>query len=266
MTVSDSRPLQLAPLNLVKVNNARTYRGLVTKDGQSVRDNMLVRTARLGSALPADVARLCDLGVTTVVDLRRQVEIDTSRDFIVSGVTYLNTPMFANAIAKDAPPMSVMMAYLRTHDDAKAQMQAGYRNMVATKEQQESLRTALSAAITTPGAFAWHCSMGKDRTGIMAALLLDTLGVDRQFIYTDYLYSNVENQAHMMRVVQRYADAGADERMLRNQRDFMTTQRDYLDAALDWIDTNYGGTAAYLADGLGLGETGVSALRRKFLD
>lgn len=251
-------------LHLLKVRNARTYRNVQTTDGRYLRDNVLVRMARLTHATPADLAQLRDVGVTAVVDLRLPNEAAAAPDLRLPGWQYVPAPTASDKVTPGMP-LPELFDYLKDHDDALDQMRNGYRGIVADPEQQASLRAAVNAVLTTPGATAFHCSMGKDRTGVFAALMLSVAGVDRHFIDADYMYSNVSGAAHIQALRQKFADWGGDARM-QNQIDYLaSTSTAYLDAMFDWVRNNYGDAAGFVADGLGFGHDGVIALRHKLI-
>lgn len=252
-------------IDLVHVRNARTYRGLTTADGLRVRDDMLVRTARLSTASSADLARLRALGVTAVVDLRLAFEAHTNPDLRMPGVTYINTPMASDQVTADYPTLHQLFGYLRNHDDAHAQMEAGYAKIVTDVQQRASLAQFVQTVVATPGAVAFHCSMGKDRTGVAAAVLLSALGVPRAFIDADYMYSNVTNAHHMHRLTEELEKSGGNEQMRRNLLALAATDTDYLDAAFAAINYEFGDAQHFVRDGLGLGTTGLAQLRTKLL-
>jgi protein-tyrosine phosphatase len=86
-----------------------------------------------------------------------------------------------------------------------------------------------------------HCSAGKDRTGLAAALILFALGTDRGTIYEDYCLSGAC-------LKDKYA---ADFAATPHLEPLMTVHRSYLDAAFERIDGNYGGPENYLRRELG---------------
>lgn len=264
--VQESRlPRGAANIDLVHVRNARTYRGLMTADGRRVRDDMLVRTARLSTASSADLARLRGLGVTAVVDLRLVPETHANPDLRMPGVAYVNTPMASDQVTADYPTLLQLFGYLRDHDDAHAQMEAGYAKIVTDVQQRASLAQFVQTAVATPGAVAFHCSMGKDRTGVAAAVMLSALGVSRTFIDADYMYSNVPNAHHMRRLNEKLVEHGGNETMRRNLMALAATNTDYLDADFNAINNEFGDTQHFVCDGLGLGDAGLARMRAKFL-
>lgn len=252
-------------LELSHVKNARTYTDVRTKTGQRLAPGLLLRTGRLKSARAADVEKLAKRNVKTVIDLRLPHEVAAAPDQGIPGADMVYAPMASDQVTAQAPTRALLFDYLAQHDDAFDQMRAGYRNIVADPDQQKSLALAFTKMVAAPGAVLWHCSMGKDRTGVLAALLLDTLGVSRDFITADYLYSNVEQADHVDRLVAAFRADGATAAMVRNIKQLACTDAAYLDAMFDWVYGQYGDTATYLAEGLGLRQVGVTALRHKFL-
>ena len=103
----------------------------------------------------------------------------------------------------------------------------------------------------------FHCTAGKDRTGMGAALLLSALGVSRDDIMADYLLTN--------RLYRR--DARVEEAAPPEVLDVLwQVQPDFLHAALRAIDTDFGGMAAYLAGPVGLDAPTLQRLREQLLD
>lgn len=113
---------------------------------------------------------------------------------------------------------------------------------------------------------AVHCTAGKDRTGVVIALLLTALGVPRDEIYADYLKSGARQNP---RVVE--ATRGIMERGLQGKLDEAALQAicgvrtEYLDESFAAIEEEYGSTTRYLREAAGLTEELGAALRRRLL-
>ena len=85
-----------------------------------------------------------------------------------------------------------------------------------------------------------HCTIGKDRTGFMAAAALLALGVSRDMVYYDYQLTNIYT-SRLFEIVQPLFQTGAE-----NLRHFLQARQEYLQAALDTIDEEYGSFDSYL--------------------
>ena len=153
------------------------------RDGRRVRWNHLYRSDTLHRLTPADVGQFDALGLRTVIDLRSATEIDDhGRLATASGhVAWHHVPMLDNVKLEPRDQTEV--------DALVAQQLAPGEGYLRIVEQfGGSLALAfelLSTDDTLPAVF--HCTAGKDRTGIVAALLLDLLGVPDDVIASDYL-------------------------------------------------------------------------------
>ena len=113
----------------------------------------------------------------------------------------------------------------------------------------------------------FHCSAGKDRTGVAAALILLALGVSRQDVMEDYLLTNTCRAATRAELGEKFAAAMGNT----PARDavvnlFTGVQRESLELALDAIDQRYPSFEAYLQDQYGIGAAGLEKLRQMYLE
>jgi len=150
--------------------NTRQLGGLLTRDGRAVKQNVLIRSDNLWWLSPQDCNRLLGLGVRTVIDIRNVEEAESWPDApcIRTAVTHLHIPMssFGNE-----PTMAQAYVYL-------------FRNSGG------SIREFFSVLADPAGLpLLFHCQWGKDRAGIISALILRLLGVPDSTIVEDYLIS-----------------------------------------------------------------------------
>ncbi|MFE5293298.1 tyrosine-protein phosphatase [Isoptericola sp. NPDC056618] len=153
--------------------NARDLGGLPTVDGGRTRAGRLYRTSRLDAAGPDGLAAMADAGVRTVVDLRNAAEI-VPLDLPPS-VTRHHRPV-------EDPDDAAFMAAWAPHLDTPryyATVLERWPDLVA-----DVFRTIAAAP---DGAVVYHCAGGRDRTGMITALLLTLVGVPRPVVVDDYL-------------------------------------------------------------------------------
>lgn len=249
-------------MSLERVTNARTYHHLRTTSGRYLRPHKIIRTGRLWQATPHDMQQLAALGVGAVVDFRQPDEAAKAPDVPLAGAARVAAPMVVGDLKGEA---HALRTYIQHHDDAPEHIRLGYEAMVADPTMQASMREFLVTATATPGAVMFHCSAGKDRTGMAAALLLGALGVPRSLITRDYLYSNVEHAPNINQALVEFQQLGATHQMLTDMRAVTGVRVEYLDTALDWVDAHYGNVRNYVGELLGNGEAGLAALDRAFL-
>jgi protein-tyrosine phosphatase len=165
------------------------------------------------------------------VDFRSEAEISETPDMITAGrkaelsIDAGNILTLCRAGEDDSGEFLMEELYRRLAEEARPQ----YREFFAILAEKGN----------APVLF--HCSAGKDRTGLAAALVLSALGVDRELIYRDYLLS-AECLAGKYRVL---IEAEPDI------EPFMSVRRSYLEAAFAYIDERCGGVGRYLKTELG---------------
>lgn len=117
-----------------------------------------------------------------------------------------------------------------------------------------------------PQAAVIHCASGKDRTGIAAALLLAALGASRDTIVADYLLSNeyLDAKHHIARAIADFGNvlSMTDSTALQALYEVRAA---YINAALDKIDTEYGGMESYLQEQLGIGLVEREQIQQRYL-
>ncbi|WP_035735467.1 tyrosine-protein phosphatase [Glycomyces arizonensis] len=180
----ETLPQQFLPTE--QVFNLRDLGGLDAAGGKKVRSGRVFRSDNFGQATEADIDYVVnELGVRHVIDLRRPAELEqTGRFPETEGVTFHHFELLHIAwesvelqVYNDSPQEEIV-TFLRQR--YSGMMEAGYR---AIRDSLEVI------ALGEPVVF--HCMAGKDRTGIIAALLLSLLGVDEEDIAADYELSNV---------------------------------------------------------------------------
>ncbi|WP_020014884.1 tyrosine-protein phosphatase [Promicromonospora sukumoe] len=185
-----------APVNLRDL-------GGIAVDGGVVRPGFALRADDL-ALVTDDVARaLVDGGVRAIIDLRSTDELGvTGRGPLGthSNVSYHHVPLLAD-IGQAADGTG-------THPAGPAGMAA--EMMDQTRFGRMYLRmyegaapqivTALAIIAHAPGAVAFHCAAGQDRTGVLAASLLLALGADRDDIVADYVRTGENSAAIMARI------------------------------------------------------------------
>ena len=159
-----------APVNLRDL-------GGIPISGGILREKLAIRTDDLAYVTEDVASQLVADGLGAIIDLRSPLEVATTGRGPLGGlpVAYHHLPLLAD-IARQTPSNPREL----THEA----MGAMYLSMVENSAPQ--LVTALNIIATTQGATAFHCAAGRDRTGVLAAMLLLTLGASDRDIIEDY--------------------------------------------------------------------------------
>jgi protein-tyrosine phosphatase len=174
--------------------NFRDLGGYETLDGHRTRWRVLFRADGLGELTETDLAVMRDLGIRTVVDLRSGDEVERSRfDLEAHPATFHHYP-FIEALP-DAEEFERAPGFLGTQ----------YTEMLdqATPQIVGAL-TALAAPEARPAVF--HCTAGKDRTGLLSALVLSLLGVPEETVVADYALSGAAMARLREKLIRKYPD------------------------------------------------------------
>lgn len=234
-------------------SNFRDLGGYRTLSGQTVRRGKVYRTASMAALTDRDVASLGALGIRTICDFRGPEESRAAP----TRLPPQNPPRI------DALPIHVagnLQALLSdgksTGADMRRALSDTYRIFV--RDHVKAYRGLFDRLIDGPDyPLVFHCSAGKDRTGLAAALILSALGVSRDTIREDYLLTNTHWNAKVPYAAQMQAD-------IRDA--LLGAHPEYLDAAFDEIALQHGSVDDYLAGALGLTPLRADRLREHLLD
>lgn len=234
------------------VPNARDLGGYIGADGRKIKMHRLLRTGKLNTISDQDMHGLIKYGLKEIVDLRSLEEVKNLADKPISGVVHVNDPVFA----KDLTQANVTIAKLNKAYDYDQyagfkRMCLNYHEMISQPHAQRACTKLFERlAKVQDGAIIFHCSEGKDRTGMATVFLLTILGVDSEIIRQDYLYSNyLLNDYRAKR--DKFAKEHGDNDILRaNLRSLGSVANEYLDTALIEIDRDFNGMEAYLKNQL----------------
>lgn len=180
-------------------HNFRDLGGYGTVDGRRTRWRCLFRADGLSQLTTEDKAQITELGIATVIDLRTALEVDARGRFPedMGAVSYYHLPLTDTFPGEEQAP---------AWDDA-AFVTARYLGMLAegTESVAEAVRI-LAEPRNRPAVF--HCSVGKDRTGVLAAVMLGFLGVSDDIIVEDYALSRRAMLQMLDSLRREYPDAG----------------------------------------------------------
>jgi protein-tyrosine phosphatase len=184
--------------------NVRDLGGLPTADGAETSFRRLVRADSVAQLSDGGVAALLEYGVRTIVDLRMSSELEP--DWPRTGdVTALHSP-FCRHTGPDQWAELDRIG-LAAGDDVEA-TRAVYVEML--ERNREYVATAITTVATAArsGTVLVHCQGGKDRTGLLSALLLELAHVERDAIAADYAYSRLALAEHL----DAWIDEASDDR------------------------------------------------------
>lgn len=227
------------------LDNVRDVGGLPLRDGGTTAHGVLLRSAALRAATPQDVRRLVDEhGVRVVLDLRtpQEVERDGPTALAEAGVETVELTFVRDD--RDHLP--------RTGEDTDPLLRnyLGYLGDHPSNVVEAVRRVARNAPALA------HCAAGKDRTGVLVALVLDAVGVEREAVVADYALSAVNVEAMFRRWT---TAAGVD---MPEDLTPHLPRAEVMEQVLAHLDEEYGGAAGWLAAN-GLTDAELAELRER---
>lgn len=242
-------------LSVAGLLNARDLGGLTTADGRRVRSRRVVRSDNLrGLTDEGATALVEELRPRLVVDLRTEQECDREGRGLADdeGVRWVNVPLQPKAAV--TPEQVGQGLTTNLYDDYVLQLQ----------DNGDPIVRALTLLAEDQGLPAVvHCTAGKDRTGIVVAVLLELLGVDREQVVADYgaTAANMPGVLERIRASPFFRSNGLSQAPDWIFASEPGTMRD----VLAWLDRTHGGAYAW-ATQRGLAPEAVERLREGLLE
>lgn len=252
-------------------HNVRDMGGFVTRDGRVTAWGKVFRGDSLGKLTPRDEHALASADVATVVSYLGPSEVARGgADRLPAGTREVSLPVLdplTQALADS------LQAALHSGDRATLEamlgdgksIRIGDEGFMAQLDQPKTMAAygqTLRLIADDRGALLYHCSAGKDRTGMMSALLLGILGVPDDAIVADFLASNTYNREHNARTYAWLRSKGIDVALIRP---LLEQRASEIQPVLDAVHRRYGGWDAFAHQVLGLDAATVTRLRRRML-
>lgn len=255
-----------------KVKNLRDLGGIRTSDGMHIRPGLLYRSGHLASLKPRHAQKLCDkLGITSIIDLRTPSELAQRSDVVADSVEYCHLPPLSdeqNPAVNRHNCRTLLNNIMAYEGGAREHMSNTYRIMVTQEPSLDAFAELIHMLLDqhNDGAVLWHCTQGKDRTGIASAAVLLALGVDRDEIMRDYMRTNRSCRIKNFFIYLGVILVTLSRHTAWSLHQLLISRREYLRAAFEQMDELYGGTEGFLTDGLGLSQEDIFNLRKIYLE
>lgn len=259
-------------LPLVSIDNPRDLGGYRLPDGSEIRHGLLLRGGSLANASEEDLEYLKKrMSLSQIFDFRTEGEVRHAPDLGVTGCRHLWLPTInpdTESMALAALPHEAyadLMTWLTNHaheEHVQEVARVMYTEMVSNEYTQLQYAAFLNTIIKTEkGGVYWHCSQGKDRTGLGAAFLLAALGADIDLIMKDFSLSN-EYYRDVVAEAQSRVKTEGEKTAIQT---FMGVNPVYFRHALQWIEDHYGSLINYVHEALLLDENDIRILKERYL-
>lgn len=231
--------------------NFRDMGGIKNKDGRFVKWGKVFRADDLSLLTGEDLLYLAAIPIATVVDFRSKSEIEEAPDRLPNTVNkHLLLSIDPGSLNTSGLAGMKEMVEKEGADEVMKKMNRSFSTDSTYIAQYRQFFDALQNDSDIPLLF--HCTAGKDRTGMGAALFLLSLGVDEDIVFQDYMLSNIYLEPKYGAMKAKYPEMGA----------MFTVKKEFLRAGLDEIIKNYGSVENYLKNMLNVD---LNKMQNKFL-
>ncbi|MEE2677652.1 MAG: tyrosine-protein phosphatase [Myxococcota bacterium] len=243
-------------------HNFRDLGGYPTQDGRSVRWGRLFRSDALAELTDSDLAVLESLDLRLVCDFRSPEEKAEAPDRLPEGPT---PRVAALEIALEGVDLAALREQILSGDLSGVDLVDGNRRFVQQfAPQYAAMFERITQEENLPALI--HCTGGKDRAGLGAALILRTLGVPLDSVYEDFLLTNLYTARNIERALWYIRFASFFRADPDRVRAILGVRRENLETAFATIDERWGSFDAYRRTALGLDDDEVEAFRDLVLE
>lgn len=242
------------------IENARELGGLTRADGARIRSNVLLRTGKLETATDEDLRRLAEMGVAHVVDFRDIREVEEHPDRPLPGAEHHHLPALGNlqSLFKKRPDDPTMTAGEIHRDFTQL-----YQFLARSPESQDAYEAFFRVLLESGGKpVLWHCTQGKDRTGVAGMLLLIALGFEEEQAIAEFMLTNRFSQKQLEELRER----GLSEEEITFMKEILLVFEENARYYLRCLQMEYGTVPGFLELVLGVGPKEIETLEKYYLE
>lgn len=254
--------------------NLRDVGGIPTLDGGKIASGRLLRSDNLQTLTDADIAELLRLGLTDVIDLRSDFEVENEGPGPLNSVDTVHIHQHSlfrewrEGVGEDKPDLrpevvpEEALPWIDLTPSVQVEHPVASHYLSYLSDRPDSVVSALREIANADGAALVHCAAGKDRTGTIVALALMLAGADPDEVVADYAASGERMQAIVDRLLATvtYADNLRDRPMSTHM-----TYPETMEKFLEYVRSEYGSVEGLL-ERLGWTEADTKQLRAKLRD
>ena len=230
---------------------------LTGENGVKIKPGKLIKSSRVSKY------KSKALNLKKIVDLRTPMEIKHQPDHYTSSTVYKNIPMFdmrVTGIEFDKNTILNELNDISTIEEA-------YIEMVTNKKYVNNLSNIIKEIITSEEfPVLYHCTQGKDRTGVTTYVLLSILGFDKKTIIEDYLSIKDMNRVKSNLAFLFVLLIKRNLKTAHKIKNFLRAEEKFLQAAIDAIEETYGTMENFIQNGLNISSEEISSFKGKVLE
>ena len=248
-------------MKIIDLDNCKNIRDI---SYGNIKKNKLIRSSSLEKLSNNDILKLSDeYKVKAIIDLRTTTELD-EKDKDIPNSTYYIIPLVNEETLGITHGNSVEEKLTNLSNNIPDMCEL-YRQLV-TRDKKEQWTKIFKIFLTNyDGAILWHCKQGKDRCGIVSAIIEYCLGIDYKVIMEDYLLTNnycIEKSNKMFDLMYEITKDYEKSNVVKN---LFLAKKEYLDSAFEYIGLEYGSVYNFLYEVCNLDKEKIEKLKQMYL-
>lgn len=242
----------------------RDLKGIKNKDGKAIKENVLIRSAALDKPNKKQMKYLNSISLKKIIDLRNEGEVKHDPDIEIPGCKHINISLIDSDLngvvhakgvdqlrmLRDLPTIEETYADMINNDYSVSQIRKALREIVLDDEFPVII----------------HCVTGKDRAGLLTALLLSLFDVDYKEVVKDYL----KQRKLYILTARKYlilAYLGSrDKELAMKANDYYEVKKEYLDIAMSAINDRFGSIDKFFKEYVGFNDNDIETFKSRILD
>ncbi|OTN88339.1 hypothetical protein A5819_000791 [Enterococcus sp. 7E2_DIV0204] len=251
---------------MVTITNFRDIGGIKNKEGKQVKKDVFLRSGELSKLTKEDEQRLeTTYRLGKIIDLRSEAEVEERPDMSVPKTEYIHIDILED-IQDEGASISDFVK-IGSPEKSASYMEKLYADIALNTTAQKGYNKFFEEilALQQQESILFHCFAGKDRTGIAALLVLETLGVPRAAIYQDYLLTNELRKKENAEILEQAKKADLEAQNLEALHVALNVDSRYLDNFYQTVEAQYGDISTYLKQAINIDKVTKDTLNQRFL-
>ena len=259
-------------LSYENLPNIRDLGGMPARDGRTIKKGCLIRCGHLGAISDNDLKKLSGL-LSVIADFRTTREKTRQPDRNIPDTAYYHIPLVDSltpGITRETEAdVSIVTRLLFKPEEARTYMCRLYSSMATGRTQLAGYAKFLRILKEHHDqAVLWHCTVGKDRAGIGAVLIEEALGVSRDEIFADYLYTRECLRDEIRSLCDTIKKKASTDSPLADEAlsYLFGVDEEFLLSFYNTVEKEYGDMSSFFEKGLGITAEDRNALQEMYLD
>lgn len=226
--------------------------GIINKENKVLKNNMLIRSANLNKLSISEIRKLEKHNLRTVIDLRTSVEREERPNTKIDNVTYKNMPIFKDKVLGITREKGNSLIKILKEMPSLSEL---YKMMVTDEYSVSQLKQIINEIVTSDeNAILFHCTAGKDRTGIVANILLYILDVDEKEIIKSYLEINKRNSVKAKLCYYIIRIITLNKELALKTKNYLMVSEECFEETKKAINDKYGSINDFIKNELGISD------------